>query len=150
MMLVVRNHVGEFVPGCEHTVVRIDADVVNVIARRAAACRAMCAVDPSSAEVRFWDDRPVCVESPDPEREEHVEHALDRDDGWSVLEDELVGTFGAARIDVTQMVIGAGNPPTVAWAYRVGSEPVRTFDVPLPELGCRLGSPLGNPLLVRP
>ena len=32
------------------------------------------------------------------------------------------------------------------WDYRVGSEPVRTVDVPLADLAARLGSPLGDPL----
>jgi hypothetical protein len=147
MILLMRNHVGEFVPGCDWTVVRLDAELVVAIARRAGQCLRMRVSDGSLAEARYWDASPECVGSPDPETAEPIEEALERGDGWAVLDDNAMGAFEVAKADCTQMAITPGDSPAVAWSYRVGSEPVRTFDVPLDELGRRLGSPLGNALI---
>ena len=119
-------------------------------ARRAIACAAVRLADDSLAELRYWDASPECVASPDPETAESVEAALDMGGGWAILEDSSLGTFEPAKIDCTQMVILSGDSPSVSWSYRVGSEPVRTVDVPLVGLATKLGSPLGNPLLDLP
>ena len=63
-----------------------------------------------------------------------------------MLDDGALGSFEAARADCAQMIVSAGVAPAVSWSYRVGSEPVRTIDVPLAGLAARLGSPLGDPL----
>jgi hypothetical protein len=146
MILIMRNTVSEFVPGHDWTAVRLDAAVIDAIRRRAIACAAVRLADGSLAELRYWDASPQCIGSPDPETAESVEEALDKGDGWAVLDDDALGSFEEAKADCTQMTISAGDSPSVSWAYRVGSEPARTFDVPLDALAARLGSPLGDPL----
>ena len=146
MILVMRNEVDEFVPGHDWTVVRLDAALVGRIAARARACRAMREADLSLAEARYGDDAAECVASPDPDTEDSIERALERGDGWAVLEDDALGGYEEADADCAHMVVTAGDSPAVSWAYRVGSEPVRTAGVPLAGLAARLGSPLGDPL----
>ena len=148
MILLMRNHVDEFVPGHDYTAVRLDATLAGLNARRAVACRASRLAEDSLAEARYWDASPICVGSPDPDMEGSIEQALHRGDGWAVLEDGALGAYEPARADCTQMVISVGESPSVAWSYRVGSEPVRTADVPLRDLFRRLGSPHGDPLKV--
>jgi hypothetical protein len=145
MILLMRNYTNEFVPGCEHTAVRLDAAPVDTIARRAKAAIRAREDDGSLAEVRYWDASPWCIGSPDPETAEAIEEALGSD-GWAVLDDGALGSFEDADVDCTQMAISAGDAPSIAWSYRVGSEPIRTVDVPLKDLAARLGSPVGNPL----
>jgi hypothetical protein len=145
MILLMRNHLNEFVPGCDCTAVRLDEATIDAIRRRAIAAAAVRLADGSAAEVRYWDASATCVGSPDPATEESVEGALGRGDGWAVIEDGALGAYGPAKADCTMMVIAAGDPPSVAWAYRVGSEAIRTVDVPLDALRRRLG-PLGDPL----
>jgi hypothetical protein len=87
MILLMRNHVSEFVPGCDYTAVRSDAELVVAIARRAGQCLRMRVSDGSLAEARYWDASPECVGSPDPETAEPIEEALERGDGWAVLDD---------------------------------------------------------------
>ena len=140
MILLMRNTVNEFVPGCDYTVVRIDPALIESIAARKKQLIAMKMADASLAEVRFWDASPECIGSLDPEAPD-IEDALERGDGWAVVEDDALGSFDAASADSTQMVIVASDSPIVAWAYRVGSEPIRTIDVPLADLKRRLSSP---------
>jgi hypothetical protein len=146
MILLMRNHVGEFVPGCDYTVVRLEPALIRGITRRVAAFLARDPVVGAVAEIRYWDINAECMSAPDPEKAEAIEDALDRGDGWAILNEAAVGPFDADAADCTQMVIVTSNAPAVAWSYRVGSEPVRTVDVPLAGLAARLGSPLGNPL----
>lgn len=146
MILITRNHLNEFVPACDYTMVKLDAAVIDLVRRRAIACAAVRLADGSLAEVRYWDASPQCVGSLDPDIQESVEEALEQGDGWAVLDEDALGAFDAAHADCTQMTISAGDSPSVSWTYRVGSEPVRTFHVPLAGLADRLGSPLGNPL----
>jgi hypothetical protein len=146
MILLMKNQVNEFVPGCDWTAVQVDRPLVEAIAARACLCRQWRKADGSLAELRFWDANPQCIESPDPETAEASEDALNGGDGWAVLDDNALGTFEAAHADCTQMTISLGEESSVSWACRVGSEPIRTVDVPLAELGRKLGSPLGDPL----
>ncbi len=150
MILLMKNHVNEFVPGCDYTVVSVDAALVEMIAKRAASCLAMRSADGSLAELRYWDASPQCVGLPDPETAEPIEDALEEGDGWAVLDDGALGEVELAHADCTLMVIVASDAPAIAWSYRVGSEPIRTIDVPLCELGRRLESPASNPLRVMP
>ena len=55
MILLMRNTLNEFCPGCDYSSVRLDATLANVIARRAVACRAANLTDDSLAESRYWD-----------------------------------------------------------------------------------------------
>jgi hypothetical protein len=146
MVLLMKNIVSEFVPGCDHTVVRLDEALAVLIARRVIASQAVRLADESVAELRYWDASPICVGSPDPKTEESIEEVLDSGDGWAVLEDDALGSFVPGETDCSRMVVSAGDPPSVAWSYRAGSEPVRTCDVPLDALSRRLGKPLGNAL----
>ena len=147
MILVMRNQVlNEFIPGHDYTVVRLDAALVETIAARIASSKKMRLTDGFMAEIRYWDASPQCVGSPDPETVESIEDELDQGDGWAILDDDALGSFEPAKADCTLMAIIASNEPAIAWAYRVGSEPIRTVDVPLDQLAARLGSPLGNPL----
>ena len=147
MILVMRNQVlNEFIPGHDYTVVNLDTALVKAIAARIAAGKTMHLTDGFMAEVRYWDASPECVGSLDPETVESIEEALDAGDGWAILDDDALGSFEEAKSDCTLMAIVASNEPAIAWAYRVGSEPIRTVDVPLAGLADRLGSPLGNPL----
>ncbi len=145
-----RNLANEFVPGCDYTVVRLDIALVALVAKRAAACRDVRSADGSLAELLYWDASPECVGSPDPEKAESIEDALERGGGWTLLDDAGLGSFEPAKVDCTRMAVSAGDEPSVAWSCRVGSEPVRTIDVPLRGLGLRLGSPLGGPLRKKP
>jgi len=145
MILVMRNHMNEFVPGHDWTAVRLDAALIETVKGRAIACAAVRLADDSIAEIRYWDASARCVASPDPKTAEAVERALDKGDGWAVMEDGALGSFDAGETDCSQMAISAGDPPSVAWSYRVGSEPVRTVDVPLHALSRRLGHS-GRPL----
>jgi len=146
MILLMRNHVNEFVPGCDYTAVKVDATLIEAITRRMETCRAILVADGSLAELRFWDASPQCTGSLDPETESVIEDELDRCGGWAVLDDSALGSFKGAHADCTHMVIVACDSPAVAWSYRIGSEPIRTVDVPLADLVARLGSPLGDPL----
>ena len=146
MILLMRNTTSEFVPGHDWTAVRMDAAIIDLIRRRATACLAVRWADESIAELRYWDVGAVCVASPDPDAAEAVEAALGRGGGWAAMEDGALGSFDEAKADCLQMVISSGAPPSVGWAYRVGSEPIRTCDVPLGELRRRLGRPLGDSL----
>ena len=146
MILIMRNHVGEFVPGCDHTVIPITHDWVVEVGRRARQCLRMQKSDILLAELRYWDASLECVKSLAPEMEEAIEEALDSSDGWAVLDERVLGPFDAAHADCTQMVILARDSLAIAWSYRVGSEPIRSFDVTLKDLAVRLGSPIGDPL----
>lgn len=146
MILIMRNHVGEFVPGRDQTVVRLNAALIEAVAARVMMGRRLRELDTSLAELRYWDASPQCIESLDRDVEEAIEAALESSDGWTVLNDAALGSFEVTRADCTQMVVSAGDSPTLAWAYRVGSEPIRTFEVPLKDLAVRLGSPIGDPL----
>ena len=146
MTLLMRNHVGEFVPGCDWTAVKVDRSLAELIAARACLCRQWRKADASLAELRFWDASPRCIGTPDPDAEEAIGDALTQGDGWAVLGDDSLGSHELASADCTLMVVSVGEEPGVSWAYRVGSEPVRTVAVPLAELGRQLGSPLGDPL----
>lgn len=150
MILLMRNQVGEFVPGHDYTAVNLDAALVKAIAARIASSKKMRLTDGFVAEIRYWDASPRCIASPDPETVEAIEEAPDQDDGWVLLDDGALGSFEEAKTDCTLMAIVAAESPSVAWVYRVGSEPVRTVDVPLAELAARLGAPLGDPIRNRP
>ena len=150
MILLMRNTVNEFVPGCDYTAVKLDDALIDLVRRRAIACAAVRLADDSLAELRYWDASPQCIESLDPQVEESVEDALVQGDGWAILDDNALGSFEEAKADCAHMVIVVSGSPALAWSYRVGSEPVRTGDVPLSDLAVRLGSPLGNPLLDLP
>ena len=150
MILVMKNMVNEFVPGCDYTAVKVDAAIVDLLRRRAIACAAVRMADGSLAELRYWDAGPQCIGALDPDVQESVEEDLNQVDGWAILDDDALGSFDAAHADCTQMVISAGASTSVSWSYRVGSEPVRTADVPLDGLRRRLGSPLGDPLATLP
>jgi hypothetical protein len=82
--------------------------------------------------------------------QESIADELDRGDGWAILDDGDLGSSREAHADCTRMIIVAGESFSVAWSYRVGSEPIRTVDVPLADLAARLGSPLGNALMMIP
>ena len=147
MILIMRNQVlNEFVPAHDYTVVKLDAALGETIAQRALASRAMRLTDGFLAEIRYWDASPQCIASPDPETFEAIEGELDRGNGWALLDDDSLGSFEEAKTDYTLMAIVAAESPSVAWTYRIGSEPIRTVDVPLADLAARLGLPLGNPL----
>jgi len=147
MKLILQNScVNEFLPGCDFTVVNMDFALVAVIAKRVAVCQAMLDADRSLAELRYWDASPQCIGSLVPSMESAIEHDLDQGGGWAVLDEDSLGSFKEAHADCTHMVIVACDSPAVAWSYRIGSEPIRTVDVPLADLVARLGSPLGDPL----
>ncbi len=146
MILLMRNHVDEFVPGCDYTAVNMDSALVETITQRAASCRLMRVRDSSLAELRYWDASPRCIGSLVPAMEATIEEALERGGGWAVMGDGAISSFSEARADCTHMVIVACDSPILAWSYRIGSEPIRTVDVPLADLVARLGSPLGDPL----
>ena len=150
MILLMRNHVDEFVPGCGYTAVRIDRRLVETVARRAAACRAMLDGDPSLADASYWDTGPRCMQPRGADAADGIERTLDHGDGWAVVDDAVVDGLEAVACDCTLMTLCLGSGTTVLWDYRVGSEPVQTVDVPLDELGRRLGSPLGDPLTGTP
>lgn len=145
MILVMRNLSNEFLPGHDWTAVRLDGETIGLAKRRAMAAAALRRADGSAAELRYWDASAWCVASPDPLTAEDVERALDDGDGWAVMGDGALGSFERGETDCCQMIVSAGDPPSVAWAYRVGSEPIRTVEVPLDAVSRRLG-PLGRPL----
>lgn len=146
MILLMRNHVGEFVPGCDYTAVRIDKCLVEAVARRAARCRAMLDDDPSLADAGYWDSRPRCMQPSGTDVIEDIEDALDEGDGWAVMDDAVLDGLEAVACDCMLMTISLGGGTSVLWDYRVGSEPVQTVDVGIKELAGRLGHPLGDPL----
>ena len=146
MILLMRNRLNEFVPGHDYTMVKLDAALIETIARRVTTSGTMRAADSSLAELRYWDASPQCVGALNPDTAESMEEALDRGNGWAILDDDALGSFEEAKADCTLMAITACESPSIAWAYRVGSEFVRTVDVPLGTLSRRLGKPLGNPL----
>ena len=151
MILLMRNTVNEFVPGCDLTLVRVDAALVGIVAQRARQCARARQEDRSLAELRFWDQSPQCILMwLEAGAADAAGKALQTGDGWAVLGDDALGSFEAANVDCTQMAILASDSPALGCSYRVGSEPIRAFDVPLAELGRRLGSPLGDPLRAIP
>lgn len=146
MTLLLKNHLNEFVPGHDYTVVGLDAALVTSIARRARQCLAGQSADGSLAECRYWDASSRCIAAPDPETEEIIADAIETGDGWSIVEDNVLGLPQYGDADCVRMVISLAGGLSVGWSFRIGSEPVRTADVPLVELGRQLGSPLGDPL----
>lgn len=145
MILLMRNHANEFVPGCDLTLVRMDAALVGIIADRARQCARAEREDRALAELRFWDPSPTCILLwVGGDVAEAVEQALEEGDGWAVLDDGALGPFEAAHADCTQMAISASSAPAISWSYRVGSEPIRTYAIPLDGLATKLGSPLGD------
>jgi len=149
MIMLMRNHVGDFEPGCDYTAVKLDAPLVEAIARRAMACRSMLADDPSLADASYWDPSPKGMRARD-DAAEAIERALDDGDGWALLDDSLMEGLEAVACDCTKMTISVGGGTAVLWDCRVGSAPVQTVDVGLNELAAKLGHPLGNPLAAIP
>jgi hypothetical protein len=150
MILLMRNHVDEFFPGCDYTAVKLDAALLGTIRTRAMASSAVRWTDESLSELHYWDASPQCIGSLDADIQESIDAELDRGDGWTVLSDNALGSFKEAHTDCTRMIIVAGESFSVAWSYRVGSEPILTVAVPLADLASRLGSPTGNALVMIP
>ncbi len=146
MTLLLKNHLNEFVSGHDWTTVKLDAALVAEIARRAQRGMDLLAQDRSVSETRYWDASPQCIGSADPETEEDISNAIEEGDGWSIVEDNALGSPAYGDADCTRMVISTEGGPSVGWTYRVGSELIRTVDVPLGDLAAKLGSPLGDPL----
>lgn len=143
--LLMRNHVSEFVPGCDYTAVKIDHRLVDTVARRAARCRAMLDDDGSLADISYWDSSPMCMQPTGGDAGEEIERALDEGDGWAILDDAALHDWEVTPCECTLMTISLCGI-AVLWEYRVGSEPVQTVNVGLKELAGRLGHPLGDPL----
>jgi hypothetical protein len=106
MMLLMRNQVNEFAPGCDHTVVRLDDALVDLVRRRAIACAAVRYADDSLAELRYWDASPECIGSLYPEAAASLEGMLGRGDGWAALDDDALGQFEAAGPEVHPFRLG--------------------------------------------
>src|ERR1035437_2850632 len=115
MILVTRNHASEFASGCDYTVVRLDAALVEAIAARARQCRRMREQDGSLAEIRHWDASPQCIGSLDHETAASIDEALDEGDGWAVMGDDALGAFEAAHADCTQMAIMDYDSTSIEW-----------------------------------
>ena len=80
---------------------------------------------------------------------EWIHEAIGKGDGWAILDDTILAALdanAATACDCARMVICLDGGPSVAWVYRIGSQPVHTIDIPLAELAQRLGAPLSNPL----
>ena len=150
MILLMRNRGGVLDADCDYAAVTIDKELVEAIARRAMACRAMHDGDPSLAEASYWDPNPKGMRARGDDAADAIDRALDDGDGWALLDDSLMEGLEAVACDCTKMTISVGGGTAVLWACRVGSAPVQTVDVGLNELAARLGHPMGDPLAVIP
>lgn len=138
MKLLLRNHCSnEFLPGCECTVVQVDQELLDLVARRAESFRQLRLEDTPLAGIRWWDGRPRCFSVDEAmaaritgDREAQIEDWLEERGGWALLPDLDVPDEILADTDCARMVACAGRLGVeVGWTCRVGSDEVWTDGV---------------------
>lgn len=149
MILLMRNHCSnEFLPGCEITVVEIDAGLLASIRRRADAFLKLKAEDASLSAVRWHDGGSACADATealttavtgDPDAD--LADWLEERGGWAVVPDLDLPPGSLANIDCPRMVVTAnGDEAEVGWVYRVGSDEVVTAGASVHELEERVAA----------
>lgn len=147
--MILRNSCpNEFTPGCEWTVVDIDAGLIRVIEQRGRAFREVQAKDDSLWQARYWDSRPVCFNSSEaldalvPEVSGMDFDGWNEDSGgWVVLGDLVIPDGQIVSTDLRTMTIGTeGDDIEVGWVFNLKdcAEVIRTAVVNLSELTRRL------------
>jgi hypothetical protein len=143
MKLLLRNHSSdEFLPGCEYTLVDLDPELMALIARRAETCRRIHQEDGSLTAIRYWDARPVCINSTAEieqvvvgDEETSLEDLMDEQGGWTVLADLNPPDGDIVETDCQRMVLLVeGDEVEFGWVFLVGDVEVRTDAVKLSAL----------------
>lgn len=149
MKLIIQNSfTNEFLPGCEFTVVDIDKGLTGVITARGKAFRRLMVGDSSLWQARYWDWRPVCINSFESldavvpaEGGSFFEEWIERNDGWVVVEDLAIPEAAVVRTDCQTMTIGVnGKEIEIGWVFNLKDSPdvIRTAAVNFSKLKARI------------
>ena len=147
MKLLIQNTcANEFLPGCEYTVVDVDAALMATVAARTRAFMRALADDRSLWQARWWDSRPVCFSAFDGldglARGCPFDQWIEDGGGWVLVGDLAVPDREIVATDCQAMTLTAAVAIVeVGWVYQVKETPevIRTAGVDLRLLGGMLG-----------